>query len=112
MEIAFSSEQLRQTCNDSKALKRRFGAEGEKLIRRRLDELQAAPTLAAIAKLPGPRCEELKGGRAGQLSVRVQGGFRLVFIPVDDPPAKKPDGGLDWVAVRAIKVLEIEDYHA
>lgn len=110
MDVAFKTDRLRDSCNDSKALKRQYGADGEKRIRQRLDELRAALNLAVIAKLPAPRCEELKGNRKGQLSVRLHGGFRLIFEPLGDPP-RKPDGGLDWNAVVAINVLAIEDYH-
>ncbi len=80
-------------------------------IRRRLDELAAAENLAEIRLLPAPRCEELKGKRAGQLSVRVHDGCRIIFRPADVPAPTKPDGGLDWKAVTALHVLSIEDYH-
>lgn len=111
MEIFFQLARLAITCNDSKSLRRQYGADGEHAIRRRLDDLRAAATLAVVAKLPGARCEELKGDRAGQLSVRLHGGFRLVFRPAASPPPLKPDGGLDWAEVKAIRVLAIEDYH-
>jgi proteic killer suppression protein len=111
VDIAFADASLRELCNNSKGLRRRYGAEGEKKIRRRFDELAAAGTLAVLRSLPGPRCEELKGSRKGQLSVRLQGAFRLIFEPQENPPPAKPDGGLDWTAITAIRVLAIEDYH-
>ncbi len=82
-----------------------------KKIRQRLDEFDAADNLAVIATLPGPHCEELKGNRAGELSVRAHDGMRIVFRPTHVPLPLKPDGGLDWVAVTAIEILSIEDYH-
>ncbi|MGA7615299.1 MAG: killer suppression protein [Thermoanaerobaculia bacterium] len=82
-----------------------------KKIRQRLDEFNAAENLAVIGLLPGPRCEELKGSRTGQLSVRAHGGFRIIFRPAQEPPPTKPDGGLDWKSVTALHVLSIEDYH-
>jgi plasmid maintenance system killer protein len=112
VDILFGTAQLGERCNDSKRLRRDYGSDGEKIIRRRLDELRAAATLAVVGKLPGPRCEELKGDRAGQLSVRLHGGFRLLFEPVVDPAPRKGDGGLDWAAVTAVRILAIEDYHA
>jgi proteic killer suppression protein len=36
---------------------------------------------------------------------------RLVFKPADDPPPRKPDGGLDWTQVRSIEIVGIGDYH-
>jgi len=110
MDIAFSDERLRRLCNDSRALRRRYGADGERKIRQRLDELLAAESLAVIRHLPAPRCEELKGARKRHLSVRLHGGFRLIFEP-QQPTVHKADGGLDWSATRAVRVLSIEDYH-
>ncbi len=111
MDVAFADASLRELCNSSQGLRRRYGAEGEKKIRQRLDELADAATLAVVRSLPGPRCEELKGNRKGQLSVRLHGAFRLIFEPQQSPPPTKSDGGLDRTATTAIRVLAIEDYH-
>jgi proteic killer suppression protein len=110
VDVSFRTDKLRELCNASKALRRQYGADGEKRIRQRLDELAAATALSDIRALPAPRCEELKGDRQGQLSVRAHGGFRIVFEPAGERPTK-PDGGLDWSAVTAIQILEITDYH-
>ena len=62
--------------------------------------------------LPQAHCHELKGNRAGQLAVKLDKGFRMVFEVVNDPIPRKPDGGLDWSTVTAIRILELaEDYH-
>ncbi|MEO8036949.1 MAG: killer suppression protein [Acidobacteriota bacterium] len=82
-----------------------------KKIRQRLDEFDAAENLAVIGLLPGPRCEELKGNRAGQLSVRAHDGMRIIFRPMESPAPMKPDGGLDWSAIMHLYILSIEDYH-
>ena len=111
MEIVFADERLRDLCNSSGPLRRKYGTDGERKIRQRLDELRDAGSLAVVRTLPGPRCEELKADRKGQLSVRLHGGFRLIFAPAHNPPPVKPDGGLDWTATTAIRVLAIEDYH-
>jgi len=54
---------------------------------------------------------ELKSDRRGQLAVDVSKNERLVFEPADDPPPTKPDGGLDWSQVTAVRILEVVDYH-
>lgn len=111
MEIAFRTEALRKVCNDSKALRRKYGPGGQKLIRRRLDELRAAPTLETMRYLPAARCHELKGDLAGLLAVDIHKGYRIVFKPGNEPQPTKPDGGLDWAGVTAIVIEGIEDYH-
>lgn len=86
-----------------------YGAQAEK-IRRRLDDLAAAMVLEDMKSLPG-RCEELSGNRSGQLSLRLNGNYRLVFRPADDPPALNGHGGIDWTSVRAVEIVEVVDYH-
>ena len=89
---------------------KRWGSMRAKIVRRRLDDLHAADSLEDMRNIPG-NCEELSGNRKGQLSVRLDGGYRLIFIPEHDPIPTKPDGGLDWNKVTAIKVIGVEDYH-
>lgn len=76
----------------------------------RLDDLDAATCLEDLRHI-SRNCEELKGKRLGQLSLRLAGGWRLVFTPDHDPPPTKPDGGLNWAATTAVMIEEIVDYH-
>jgi proteic killer suppression protein len=110
LNIAFASERLRKHLNSDRQLKKDYGEAGFKRIRQRLDELHAAETLDAMRTLPG-RCHELKGDRAGQLALDLHKGYRLIFEPADEPPPVKPDGGLDWTNVTAVRIIGIEDYH-
>jgi plasmid maintenance system killer protein len=108
--ILFPAERQKRLLNEERQLTRRYGSANAKLIAQRLYDLMAAPTLKDMATLPG-RCEELCGDRKGQLSLRLQAGFRLIFEPAHEPVPVKPDGGLDWAAVTAVRVLEVVDYH-
>jgi proteic killer suppression protein len=45
------------------------------------------------------------------LAVYLDGPWRLIFEPANDPVPKKPDGGLDWTQVTVIRILEVRDYH-
>ncbi len=110
MQIEFPDEDSQTLFNSTKALTRAFGADNEKVVRRRLDDLRAVPTLEAARGLPG-KLEELKGDRKGQFSMRAVGALRLIFKPSEVPPPQKDDGGLDWARVRAITILELGDYH-
>ncbi len=110
MDIIFRSKSFGQECNHQDLLVRRYGRHRAKLIRRRLDDLKAAATLLVMRSLPG-RCHELKGNRAGQLSVDLDGPYRLLFQVANDPIPTKSDGGLDWAQVTAIEILSLEDTH-
>jgi len=111
LRIIFKDEDLQLACTDPDLGIRRWGESQAKVIRRRLDELQAAETLDDMRYLRGAGCHELKGQRRGTLAVRVSQPYRLIFKPAECPAPRKPDGGLDWTKVKAIIVLEVVDYH-
>jgi proteic killer suppression protein len=55
---------------------------GEKIARKyiqRINLIKGASSLEAVMKLPGLRCHPLKGGRAGQYAVNLDGFYRLIF---------------------------------
>lgn len=96
--------------NSDSKLNQTYGADRGKAIRKRLDDLDAAVNLDDMRSLPG-RCEELSGDRAGQLSVRLTGNWRLIFKPSNEPKPTKEDGGLDWPHVTAVEIIDVVDYH-
>lgn len=110
MQVDFTDPDAQALFSSLRALTRTFGVENARLIRRRLDDLKAVPSLADARGLPG-RLEELKGNRGGQLSMRLVGGFRLVFRPATNPLPLKPDGGINWTQIRSITILNVENYH-
>jgi proteic killer suppression protein len=65
------------------------------VIMRKLDMLDAAPSLDALRSPPGNRLESLKADRVGQFSIRVNDRWRVCFVWTE--------GGPDRV--------EIVDYH-
>ena len=110
MEILFEIGDDPNEWNDTKRLTRRHNVQRAKLIRRRLDDLRAARSLQVMRDLPG-RCHELKGDRAGQLSLDLDGPYRLLVRPAGNPVPAKPDGGLDWTQVTGIVVVGVVDTH-
>ena len=110
MDILFESDNAAQEFNDTRRLVRSHNVQRAKLIRRRLDDLRAAPTLETMRSLPG-RCHELKGDRALQLSIDLDGPYRLILYPAHNPVPLKPDGGMDWKKVTAITIKEVRNTH-
>ena len=110
MEILVPMSDDPEEWNDTKRLVRRHNLQRAKLIQRRLDDLRAAQTLEVMRNLPG-RCHELKGNRSGQLSIDLDGPYRLLFNPAHDPIPAKEDGGLDWTRVTAIILLGVVNTH-
>jgi proteic killer suppression protein len=78
-----------------------------------LAQLWAAPTLEIFAPPYSPphRCHELTGNLKGQLSVDLDHPYRLLFVPDHEPVPQRPEGGLDWQAVTAIKIKGVKDTH-
>ena len=74
---------------------RRFGAELQRIVNRKLLMLDAAETLADLRVPPGNRLEALRGDRAGQHSIRVNDQWRICFT---------------W-SEGAAENVEIVDYH-
>lgn len=110
MDILFCNSKLEKECCDAQARRRRHGDERARRLGRRLDELRAAATLAVMRTLPG-RCHELKEDRKGQLAIDLDGPYRLIFEPADEPYPLDGNGSLDWNRVTIIRVLLIGDYH-
>lgn len=109
MEVSFEDPDLAETFRNEREVRKKHGAVRAKKIQQRLEDLEAAETLATMRTLPG-RCHELRGDRAGQLSLDLDHPYRLLFRPAGNPDPG-PGGGLDWSAVRAVVVIGIEDTH-
>lgn len=110
MEIQFKTSKFKKSCTQAKAIMKAYGPERSKILGRRLDQLRAAPNLAVMKSLPG-KCHELSGDRNGTLAIALDGPFRMIFEPTENPPPTLDDGGLDWDAVTVIRILEVENYH-
>ncbi len=111
MNIIFKGSKLRKLANNKSHLIRKLGPEMAQVFGRRLDQLLAAETLDDLPKIGRGRCHELKGNRAGTLSVDLVHPQRLIFEPADDPVPRRDDGGLDWRSVITIRILEVADTH-
>ena len=113
MDIDFEGQQLEKDCNDERRMQKRYGAKRAKLLKRRLVQLRAAPTLATFhPPYSGPaRCHELKGNLKGILSVDLDHPYRLFFKPAHNPLPQRAEGGIDWDKITAIVILGVEDTH-
>lgn len=57
-----------------------------KVARRKLEMVNAAMVLDDLRAPPANRLEALKGGRAGQHSIRINDQFRVCFVWTDGGP--------------------------
>jgi proteic killer suppression protein len=66
-----------------------------KIAARKLDMLDAAPTLETLRSPPGNRLEALRENRTGQFSIRVNDRWRVCFVWTEAGPDR----------------VELVDYH-
>jgi len=110
MEITYANSRIEKICTDAKRAKKELGQIGAEILAERLHQLRIADSLEELRFRPG-KWHELAGDRWGQLAVSLKGLERLIFEPDHTPYPTKPDGGLDWNAVTAVRILDITDYH-
>ncbi len=111
MEIEFRTSKLAKQCNIHKNAVRKWGPQLADKLRRRLDDLVAAENLEDMRTAFPGRYHELKGDRAGQLSLDLEHPQRLLFEPAHDVTPLRPDGGLDRSHITKIRILAVEDTH-
>src|SRR5262245_8375744 len=112
MEILFKNDRLKRDCTEDRWMRRAWGSNRAKVLRRRLDQLRAADNLEHLRLAFHRRCHELDGDRAEQVSLDLDGGYRVLLLVADNPVPRKSDGGLDWSRVTAVRVMAVEDPHA
>lgn len=107
MEISFGDSKLQKLCEQDLA-QRKLGANCAKKLKSRLADLAA---VNSVTELVLGRPHPLKGDRAGEFAVDLEGGKRLVFRPANNPVPLTEDENVDWLRVTAICIIFIGDYH-
>ncbi|WP_332029941.1 type II toxin-antitoxin system RelE/ParE family toxin [Kaistella sp.] len=110
MKIEYKTHKLKKSFSDSRAIAKSYGTRA-KNVKKRLEELIAAPHLMDISMLPQANLHELKTPRKGEFAVDISANYRITFVPANDPIPLKEDGGLDLQRITEIKINSVEDYH-
>jgi proteic killer suppression protein len=106
VDILFKTDKLELLFHDDAQLEKKWGPDMAQRIRRRLDDLRAVECLHDVRGIPGAVASA--GGKSlGKFSLIVQHPHGLLFEVVDERPAKKRAGSLDWAKVTAVRVLGI-----
>ncbi|MGC1164867.1 MAG: hypothetical protein WA862_02035 [Solirubrobacterales bacterium] len=110
IEIYWQDSKLRKHCSSARQGQKRWGADGWKILSRRLAVMEAAPTLASLENTPG-NFHALTADRAGEFAVSLWRGYRLVFEPSDDPLPFDGAGNLVRDQITRVRIKEVVDYH-
>ena len=110
MKYTVGNRRLEKQLKDASSIKTAFGPLA-KLIVRRLDEIESAPSLMVLMQISQTNCHPLKGRRKGQWAVNVSGNYRIIFQITDDPLPMKSETEIDHANVKEVEIVEIIDYH-
>ncbi len=108
MEITFKGKKLRKLCQEQREAQKQLGEKCARKLRTRLADLMAAE---AVTDLITGRPHPLKGDRAGEFALDLDGGKRLVFESANEPVPLNEDNSIDWSKVTSIRIVFIGDYH-
>jgi proteic killer suppression protein len=86
VEVVFRTKALARCYREHKAAVRAFGAGTARRYVERVNLIRSARSLAELLALPGLRGHPLKGNRAGQYAIRLDGFMRLILSLRNGPP--------------------------
>jgi len=110
IHVAWLNRKLEKITTSDRAGRKHFGAQRWALVRRRVAQLEGAPTLKDLDGAPG-HPHQLGADRPEQFAMNLDGPYRLVFAPNHDPIPTLDDGGIDRGMVTKVLVLEVTNYH-
>ena len=110
MDIYFINNKVAKLFNTNEILQKKYDYLANK-IQQRLYELKAVNNLSEISHLPPTRRHKLGQNRKDQYAVDLNGKFRLVFKPCNDPIPFLEDGGIDLTRVTKVVIIEVTNYH-
>jgi hypothetical protein len=102
MDIWFADPETAAVCCCLRELRARWGPDGGPKVGRRLLQMKAAPTLAALRSLPG-RCRRCDSGDGNWL-IDVDGVATIMFRP--EPTTSEADGSRIIVRATVISVID------
>lgn len=110
MIITFKEEKLKALVNDDRAIKKKLGDQRAKILKQRLDQLQAAESLEDLRYAAG-HYHELTHNRKGQWACDLDQPYRLIFEPHENPVPADKQGRYLWIEIHGVEIIEMIDYH-
>ena len=84
MIVQFATNQLERCYEDFREGARSWGADVAKRYQDRIDLMLVTASFQQIFPIAALRLHPLRGGRAGQYSIRLTGRWRLILTPSPD----------------------------
>jgi proteic killer suppression protein len=105
MYTEFITDRLKDFCQNSKEIAKKYDERNARTLIKRILEIQAAKSIHDLKMLPGPRCHKLNNDRGGQYAVDLVHPLRLVILPNYEL------GNEDERLLTKVTIIEIIDYH-
>ena len=100
-----------ERCNDARLAQKTWGVHRAKLVARRLQVMDASPTLAIYMTTTG-HPHQLHGNRRHDFTVDLDGPYRLVFKPEENPlPLDPKTNSLLLDQITSVCIQGVEDTH-
>lgn len=110
MDITFNNKELETCANNESKGKKKLGQIRFELYWKRLAQLRTATTLEDLRHAAG-KFHELKENRKGQWACSLDGAYRLIFEPHENPIPENEGGQYLWIEIKGVEIIEIIDYH-
>lgn len=111
MQIQFKTAKLERLCNTRRDAEKVWGERRTKLVAARLATLRAAARLEDVRHAPGD-CHEYRHKKEPELTLDLDGGWRLFFRPLHIPvPMLGDKKSLDWTQVTCVEIMDVRDPH-
>ncbi len=104
MDLAFISEDLRNTCEKDAVARRELGDEVARVLRGRIADLRAATSVRDLV-VGKPRCE--MGMTKPTIIVDLAKGYELSFCANHVKSRLSEAGEIDWSLITRIKILSV-----
>ena len=116
MDISYKTQKMGILFNSLEKLNKKYGYKNGKLIMLRQSQMRNAQNLLEFSNIPPrPRCHELKHKKGRDLTEKfaasLDGSWRIIFEPNEDPLPLDSDGSLIWSKICAVTIIGVEDYH-
>ena len=111
MLLIFAHTKLEKEFGDARELQRNRGKPRAEKIQLRISQLRAAAHLGQLRPPTPGHFHALHEDKAGWIACDLDGPYRLIFEPDQNPIPTLPAGGLDWTQVIQVRILGVLNYH-
>jgi hypothetical protein len=102
MIVFFNTEQQRTACTSIERLVQQFGEKKARRIKQRLDELDAAQSLAHFKTLPATNCRSIDS-QNGLVAVTTIPPACILIQAINE------SGASSWYQITTVKILELNE---